>query len=152
MVLNFVFTLSVIWSFLPSMIMVRAVTREYYIAAVIKEWNYAPSGQNQIKGVALQDDRYAKSVLCRKQLLLLLPLGLLWLLQKLTGYSLMPLLKRYRGVKNMVVEQRRESKTPSNSMSSRLLLIKLYRSLICCSSALLFSAIFSAAQWCDHCF
>ena len=63
MVLNFVFTLSVIWSFLPSMIMVRAVTREYYIAAVIKEWNYAPSGQNQIKGVALQDDRYAKSVL-----------------------------------------------------------------------------------------
>ena len=45
------------------MIMVRAVTREYYIAAVIKDWNYAPSGQNQIKGVALQDDRYAKSVL-----------------------------------------------------------------------------------------
>ena len=68
MALNFVFTLSVIWSFLPSMIMVRAVTREYYIAAVIKEWNYAPSGQNQIKGMALQDDRYAKGELCRKQL------------------------------------------------------------------------------------
>ena len=48
--------------------MVRAVTREYYIAAVIKEWNYAPSGQNQIKGMALQDDRYAKGELCRKQL------------------------------------------------------------------------------------
>ena len=77
MVLNFVFAVSVIWSFLPSTIMVRAVTREYYIAAVIKEWNYAPSGQNQIKGVALQDDRYAKSVLCRKQLLLLPSLGLL---------------------------------------------------------------------------
>ena len=77
MVLNFVFAVSVIWSFLPSTIMVRAVTREYYIAAVIKEWNYAPSGQNQIKGVALQDDRYAKSVLCRKQLLLPLSLGLL---------------------------------------------------------------------------
>ena len=77
MVLNFIFAVSVIWSFLPSTIMVRAVTREYYIAAVIKEWNYAPSGQNQIKGVALQDDRYAKSVFCRKQLLLLLSLGLL---------------------------------------------------------------------------
>ena len=77
MVLNFVLAVSVIWSFLPSTIMVRAVTREYYIAAVIKEWNYAPSGQNQIKGVALQDDRYAKSVLCRKQLLLLPYLGLL---------------------------------------------------------------------------
>ena len=77
MVLNYVLAVSVIWSFLPSTIMVRAVTREYYIAAVIKEWNYAPSGQNQIKGVALQDDRYAKSVLCRKQLLLLPSLGLL---------------------------------------------------------------------------
>ena len=77
MVLNFVLAVSVIWSFLPSTIMVRAVTREYYIAAVIKEWNYAPSGQNQIKGDALQDDRYAKSVFCRKQLLLLLSLGLL---------------------------------------------------------------------------
>ena len=60
MVLNFVFAVSVIWSFLPSTIMVRAVTREYYIAAVIKEWNYAPSGQDKIKGVPLQNDRYVQ--------------------------------------------------------------------------------------------
>ena len=53
MFLLFIFVCST----LPS---ISAVTREYYIAAVIKEWNYAPSGQNQIKGVALEDDRYAK--------------------------------------------------------------------------------------------
>ena len=41
---------------------ISAVTREYYIAAVIQEWNYAPSGQNQINGVALEDDRYVKSL------------------------------------------------------------------------------------------
>ena len=40
--------------------MVSAVTREYYIAAVIKEWNYAPSGQDKIKGVPLQNDRYVQ--------------------------------------------------------------------------------------------
>ena len=54
MLLIFIFVCSTV----PS---ISAVTREYYLAAVIKEWNYAPSGQNQIKGVALQDDRYAKS-------------------------------------------------------------------------------------------
>ena len=54
MFLVFIFVCST----LPS---ISAVTREYYIAAVIREWNYAPSGQNQIKGVALDDDRYAKS-------------------------------------------------------------------------------------------
>ena len=42
--------------------MVSAVTREYYIAAVIKEWNYAPSGQDKIKGVPLQNDRYVQSI------------------------------------------------------------------------------------------
>ena len=40
--------------------MVSAVTREYYTAAVIKEWNYAPSGQDKIKGVPLQNDRYVQ--------------------------------------------------------------------------------------------
>ena len=37
--------------------MVSSMTREYYIAAVERNWNYAPSGQNKIKGVPLDQDR-----------------------------------------------------------------------------------------------
>jgi len=43
------------WSYLPRM--VRSMTREYYIAAVERNWNYAPSGQNKIKAVPLDQDR-----------------------------------------------------------------------------------------------
>lgn len=43
------------WSCLP--MMVSSMTREYYIAAVERNWNYAPSGQNKIKGVPLDQDR-----------------------------------------------------------------------------------------------
>lgn len=32
-------------------------TREYYIAAVERDWDYAPSGLNKAKGLKLQDDR-----------------------------------------------------------------------------------------------
>ena len=32
-------------------------TREYYIAAVELDWDYAPSGMNNAKGLKLQDDR-----------------------------------------------------------------------------------------------
>lgn len=42
-------------SYLPRI--VRSMTREYYIAAVERNWNYAPSGQNKIKGVPLDQDR-----------------------------------------------------------------------------------------------
>ena len=32
-------------------------TRTYYIAAVEKDWDYAASGYNKVKGVKLEDDR-----------------------------------------------------------------------------------------------
>lgn len=34
-----------------------ARTRTYYIAAVEREWDYAPTGYNKIKGIKLEDDR-----------------------------------------------------------------------------------------------
>lgn len=52
---QFARSLSVLWICLP--IMVSSMTRKYYITAVIREWDYAPSGNNQIKGIPLQDDR-----------------------------------------------------------------------------------------------
>jgi len=33
------------------------MTRTYFIAAVEKKWDYAPSGYNKVKGVKLEDDR-----------------------------------------------------------------------------------------------
>lgn len=33
-----------------------STTRKYYIAAVEKEWDYAPSGYNKVKGVKLAVD------------------------------------------------------------------------------------------------
>jgi hypothetical protein len=33
------------------------ITREYYIAAVMKDWDYAPSGMNKAKQLKLMDDR-----------------------------------------------------------------------------------------------
>ena len=32
-------------------------TRTYFIAAVERKWDYAPSGYNRVKGVKLEDDR-----------------------------------------------------------------------------------------------
>ena len=32
-------------------------TRTYFIAAVERKWDYAPSGYNKVKGVKLEDDR-----------------------------------------------------------------------------------------------
>ena len=32
-------------------------TRDYYIAAVEKDWNYAPTGLNNVKGIRLEHDR-----------------------------------------------------------------------------------------------
>ena len=36
---------------------VSPMTRTYFIAAVEKKWDYAPSGYNKVKGVKLEDDR-----------------------------------------------------------------------------------------------
>lgn len=36
---------------------VESKTRRYFIAAVEKKWDYAPSGYNKVKGVRLEDDR-----------------------------------------------------------------------------------------------
>ena len=36
---------------------VSSKTRKYYIAAVEKEWDYAPSGYNKVKGIKLEEDR-----------------------------------------------------------------------------------------------
>ena len=36
---------------------VSASTRTYFIAAVERKWDYAPSGYNKVKGVKLEDDR-----------------------------------------------------------------------------------------------
>lgn len=55
MLLYFALCLLASWSCLPRM--VSSTTREYYIAAVERNWNYAPSGQNKIKGVPLDQDR-----------------------------------------------------------------------------------------------
>ena len=55
MLLYFALFLLTSWSCLPWM--VSSLTREYYIAAVERNWNYAPSGQNKIKGVPLDQDR-----------------------------------------------------------------------------------------------
>lgn len=34
-----------------------STTRTYFIAAVERKWDYAPSGYNKVKGVKLEDDR-----------------------------------------------------------------------------------------------
>ena len=34
-----------------------STTRDYYIAAVEKDWNYAPTGANNMKGIPLESDR-----------------------------------------------------------------------------------------------
>lgn len=34
-----------------------SMTRTYFIAAVERKWDYAPSGYNKVKGVKLEDDR-----------------------------------------------------------------------------------------------
>lgn len=31
--------------------------RKYFIAAVERKWDYAPSGYNNVKGIKLEDDR-----------------------------------------------------------------------------------------------
>ena len=36
---------------------VPSTTRTYFIAAVERKWDYAPSGYNKVKGVKLEDDR-----------------------------------------------------------------------------------------------
>lgn len=36
---------------------VSSTTRTYFIAAVERKWDYAPSGYNKVKGVKLEDDR-----------------------------------------------------------------------------------------------
>ena len=55
MLMYLALSLTVLWGCFP--VMVSSVTREYYIAAVVKNWNYASTGQNQIKGIPLRDDR-----------------------------------------------------------------------------------------------
>lgn len=34
-----------------------STTREYYIGAVEKDWDYAPTGRNNVKGIPLDNDR-----------------------------------------------------------------------------------------------
>lgn len=34
-----------------------STTRDYYIGAVEKDWNYAPTGTNNVKGIPLDSDR-----------------------------------------------------------------------------------------------
>lgn len=36
---------------------VSSTTRTYFIAAVERKWDYAPSGYNKVKGLKLEDDR-----------------------------------------------------------------------------------------------
>ena len=55
MLLSFALGFGALCGCLPTLVI--SARREYYIAAVIKEWNYAPSGQNKIKGIPLFDDR-----------------------------------------------------------------------------------------------
>lgn len=52
----FAFCLLVYWSYVTGT--ANSTTREYYIAAVERTWDYAPSGLNKIKGVSLDEDRY----------------------------------------------------------------------------------------------
>lgn len=51
MLLFCAFSLAVSWIYLPRE--VSCSTREYFIAAVERNWDYAPSGQNMIKGIPL---------------------------------------------------------------------------------------------------
>lgn len=53
---NAAFALTACFIFSQLICHVAAITRTYYIAAVEKEWDYAPSGYNKIKGVKLEDD------------------------------------------------------------------------------------------------
>lgn len=55
MLLYFALCFLASWNYLPRM--VCAMTREYYVAAVERNWNYAPSGENKVKGVPLDQDR-----------------------------------------------------------------------------------------------
>jgi len=55
MLLYLAFSVAVLDSCLPRVVL--SITREYYIAAMVKEWNYAPTGLNLIKGVPLNDSR-----------------------------------------------------------------------------------------------
>lgn len=58
MLLFCAFSLAVSWIYLPRE--VSCSTREYFIAAVERNWDYAPSGQNKIKGIPLINDRYCE--------------------------------------------------------------------------------------------
>ena len=42
---------------LQLVLQISARTRKYYIAAVERDWDYAPSGLNKVKGIKLEDDR-----------------------------------------------------------------------------------------------
>lgn len=55
MLLYLAFSVAVLDSCLPRVVL--SITREYYIAAMVREWNYAPTGLNLIKGVPLNDSR-----------------------------------------------------------------------------------------------
>lgn len=35
---------------------VSSATRDFYVAAVERNWNYAPSGKNKIRGIRLKND------------------------------------------------------------------------------------------------
>ena len=59
---NAAFVLTACFIFSQLICHVAAITRTYYIAAVEKEWDYAPSGYNKIKGVKLEDDRQAELI------------------------------------------------------------------------------------------
>lgn len=55
MLLCFALSFLVCWSHLARV--ANSMTREYFLAAVERTWDYAPSGQNKIKGVPLDEDR-----------------------------------------------------------------------------------------------
>lgn len=55
MLLYLAFSVAVLDSCLPRVVL--SITREYYIAAMVREWNYAPTGLNLIKGIPLNDSR-----------------------------------------------------------------------------------------------
>ena len=42
---------------LSSPVVSSSMERTYFIAAVERKWDYAPSGYNKVKGVKLEDDR-----------------------------------------------------------------------------------------------
>lgn len=58
MLLYFALSFTVFCSCLPGVVI--SVTREYYIAAVVREWIYAPTGLNEVKGVPLNTESHAK--------------------------------------------------------------------------------------------